>query len=481
MANSEEPNELEATEEVACKLGGPIMFGKVMLGWKPHDAQYEILTDKSQYKTIAAGRRFGKSEMCAVDILWYALHGTTLPNQQFIISQSQDQANIIYNAIYAFASNSPKLRNRISKIIWTPFPEMKFDNGSSIHARSTSYDGKYLRGRAAHRIFIDEAAFIKDNIVKEVVLPMLTDWNGDIVLISTPNGRNYFYEMFEKGQKEEEGTKSWQFASYTNPHISHKHIDEQKKNMLDLQFRTEYLAEFIDDQHAVFKWEHINDSLEDFEESFERHPSHIYYIGVDVAVQTDYTAITVIDGTDSKNCKIVYTERFNNKSYEYIFGRVMACIINFQPFKVLVDETGVGAGITEQLVAACPQVEGFTFSMPAKISLINTLKLGLEQNRIRLSKNNDNLINELKYYEYERTDQGNIKMHAPTNGPIKFDDCVISLALAFQSCSVPLAMAEVFGVNKPQGEDKWLKETNQHAMVDPSPYAADEQGNVYVI
>jgi len=475
----ENSDNIISKEDFICMTGGPVAFGKLFLNWTPHAAQYEILTDKSKEKVIAAGRRFGKSEMCAVDMLWYALYGKKIPNKQFIISQSQDQANIIYSTIYSFVMNNQKLRDRVVKVIWTPFPEMRFDNGSVIEARSTSYDGKYLRGRAAHRIFVDEAAFIKDSIIKEVVLPMLTDWDGDLVLISTPNGRNYFYEMYQKGQKtENERTKSWQFPSYANPFISHAHIEEQKKNMLDLQFRTEYMAEFIDDQHAVFKWEHINDAMDSFDESFEKEPNHIYYIGVDVAVQADYTAITVIDATNPNKCKVVYTERFNNKPYEYIYNRVVSCIMQFNPLKVLIDETGVGAGITEQLMQVSPQVEGFTFSMPAKISLINTLKLGLEQRRIKISDKNENYINELKYYEYEITSQGNVKMHAPSN---KFDDCVISLALAFQACSVPTAVVDVFGIDKKEKDISLDNKPTQYPLAIPSPYASDENGNIYVI
>ncbi len=445
MDNDPKSDRVIDMDEEICKSGGPYYFGKIFLDFAAHESQKEILLDKSKYKIIAAGRRFGKSKMAAVDILHHAFFGEYNPNTQYIISKSQDQANIIFNECYSFASNSPRLRNRITKVIWTPFPELRFDNGSSIHARSTSYDGKYLRGHAAHRIVVDEAAYIKDDTIKQVIIPMLTDFNGDLILISTPNGRNYFYEMFNKAKGGAIGHAGWQFDSFKNPHISHEFINEQKALLLDLQFRTEYLAEFIDDQNNVFKWIYINDSLEDYEEIFRPEQGHHYYLGIDVAKQHDFTAISVLDGTNPKQVRLVYTERFNNKSYEYIFERVSAIAIHFQPLKIIVDETGVGAGITEQIVQTFPQAEGFTFTQPSKVSLINTLKLGLEQRRLRISSANNHWINELRYYEYSFTKQGGVKMEAPSN---QFDDCVISLALAFQCCSIPQTIPDVFGIER---------------------------------
>lgn len=429
----------------------PTVFGKVYLNWTAHSGQSEVLNDRSQFKTISAGRRFGKSESMAVEMLWYAWYH---PNSiQYTISLSQEQANYIFSAVYAFAKNNPKINNEIVKEIWSPFPELRFSNGSVIHSRSTSYDGRYLRGRTAHRIVVDEAAFIKDKVLKEVIMPMLADYNGDLVLISTPQGRNYFFEMYERGQtmspKKREGYASWLFDSYANPHISHKYIDNLREEMLEIQFQTEILAQFVDDQVCVFNWESVNNAVSDYSEAFERTSGRHYYVGVDIARQRDFTCIVVIDGTDPENCKVVYTERFNNTTHEYIFNQVMSVVMQFEPLKVLLDETGVGSGITEQVTNAVPQAEGFIFTMPSKISLVNTLKLGLEKGRLKISDQNSNMINELKYYQYipTKSTDGNqnlqqIRMSAPSG---KFDDCVMALALAFQSCAIPRGV-EVYGL-----------------------------------
>jgi phage FluMu gp28-like protein len=460
----------------------PTFFAKRYLDWVAHPAQAAILNDNSQTKIVAAGRRFGKSEMEAVDLLWFAWYHPS--SKQFIISHSQTQAENVFAMLYQFAMSSPMVRNEVIKVTWHPFPELILNNGSKILARTTAHDGKYLRGYAAHRVLIDEAAYNKEKVIKEVVMPMLTDYNGTLILISTPMGSNFFYQFFQRGRHDNpekvDGYKSWQFPSNVNPHLSHSYIEKMKGEMLDLQFRTEYLAEFIDDQTCVFKWEYINDATKDYEESFERQPGHNYYVGVDVAKQHDFTAISVLDGTNPQKCRLVYTERFNNKSYEFVFNKLLAVIMNFQPLKVIIDETGVGAGITEQVTQVIPQAEGFTFSMPAKIALINTLKLGFEQHRIELSESNERFIDELKYYQYDMKaldEKGIVKMSAPSG---KFDDCVISLALAFQCCSVPMAFCDVFGVDKPIETDKWSDEKIEYPLMIPM-LESDDYGNMYPI
>jgi len=425
------------------KWNGAVAFGRQHLNWTAHKAQEQIMLDKSKYKVVSAGRRFGKSEMCSVDLLYFAL--TKNASTQFIISATQDQANIIFETLVRFATKTEFLRNTVEKISRANFPFISFVNGSEIHARTTK-NPDYIRGHHAHRIFIDEAAYVKDGIIDPVIMPLLADYDGEMVVISTPKGRNDFFNMFELGRDQKGGFKSWQFPSTANPHISHSFVEKQKEKMLDIEFRTEWLGEFIDDQLCVFKWEYINRAMEEYHESYERIPGHAYYIGIDVAKTYDFTVITVIDGTNPSECSVVYCERFNNRPYSFVVERVFAIAAQFNPLRITVDETGVGVGPTESICENLPAAEGFTFSMPAKISLINTLRLGFERGRIRFSNQNRTLEDELRYYQFELNEETqNLKMKAAKG---KHDDCVISLALAFLPISVG-TYCNVVGAEKP--------------------------------
>ncbi len=231
----------------------------------------------------------------------------------------------------------------------------------------------------------------------------------------------------------------------------------------------------MDDQVCVFKWDSINDAIGTFPEVFEREKEKNYYIGVDIAKMHDYTTIYVVDGTDQKSCRVVFTERFNNKPYSYIVDRVLAVAANFQPLRIVVDETGVGAGLTEQILSKAPMTEGFKFSMPAKIELINTLKTGLEQRRLKFSHDNVTLTDELRYYQYEISEEtGGIKMNAPSG---KHDDCVIALALAYWKCAVIYADAGVTLIPA-QGKALNTAETSVLNVQDPG---SSNDGNTVVV
>jgi hypothetical protein len=94
----------------------------------------------------------------------------------------------------------------------------------------------------------------------------------------------------------------------------------------------------------------------------------------------------------------------------------------FQAPKILMDSTGVGDPILEQLEDIA---EGYKFTNQSKINLINRLVVALEREEVKYP-NIPTLINELKYFQYIKT-KSTLKMEAPAGF---HDDCVISLALA---------------------------------------------------
>ena len=62
---------------------------------------------------------------------------------------------------------------------------------------------------------------------------------------------------------------------------------------------------------------------------------------------------------------------------------------------------------------------------PEKRRLIDGLSIALEQEQVRFPRI-DQLVNELKAFQYDVTKAGNVKASAPVGF---FDDCVVALAL----------------------------------------------------
>jgi hypothetical protein len=115
------------------------------------------------------------------------------------------------------------------------------------------------RGRAYDLALIDEAAMVPHLGVtwSRSIRPTLTDFGGCAVFGSTPAGNNFFRELFDRGVpgvRRMRNWGSWQLPTSTNPFISGAEIEEARLELLgdSIAFRTEYLAEFVDEFGALF-------------------------------------------------------------------------------------------------------------------------------------------------------------------------------------------------------------------------------------
>jgi hypothetical protein len=90
----------------------------------------------------------------------------------------------------------------------------------------------------------------------------------------------------------------------------------------------------------------------------------------------------------------------------------------------LVDSTGVGDPIVEQLQAVCPTVEGFQFSSSSKQKIMEGLAVAIQRGAV--SFNDEVLRSELESFGYEYTRTG-VRYGCPSG---LHDDCVCALALA---------------------------------------------------
>jgi hypothetical protein len=98
-------------------------------------------------------------------------------------------------------------------------------------------------------------------IEDEAIRPMLATSDGDLVLLSTPFGqRGHFFEAWENGGPVWERTR---VDAYQCPRISDAFLTEERQQLGDLAYRSEYLVEFCDTLDSVFNSEHIAAALDD--------------------------------------------------------------------------------------------------------------------------------------------------------------------------------------------------------------------------
>lgn len=387
--------------------------------------QAEIARAKVRFKVICAGRRAGKTRLCATMAIKRALEGGYV----WWVGPYHKQAQIGWKELTAIARQIPDTKILLSE------KRIEFCSGGIIEVRSADNPDN-LRGAGLDLIIIDEAAFIKKGVWTEALRPTLSDRQGRAVLISTPKGRNEFFRLFQKGLKGEDDWQSWTFPSSANPFIPKEEWEIAKKELPEDVYRQEILAQFLDDSAGVFR--NVKNCIKPIV-SLNKNSVRSYVMGVDLAKSRDYTAIVIMD---RKTGEVIKTYRWNKIDWLYTKRKIVEIAKQYKA-QVLVDETGVGNPVVEDLKRESINIKGFIFTNSSKKELINDLQVAFETARLTISPSEKTLIEEIQIYEYEMTARGNITYNAPAGG---HDDMVIALALAYSltSKSLQKGMTSVF-------------------------------------
>ncbi len=410
-----------------------LALADALWGWKAHPTQRQWLLSEASVKAAACGRRWGKTEAQAVDAATFAL--LFGGSEQMVVAPTYDQASLIARGVERLLLSSPTTRS-LTQARKTPYPLITV-GASRIAARTADEDGRALRGHRADRVIVDEAAFVRDSVITEVIQPMLADSDGQLILISTPYGRNLFWKLWSQGGSGGR-TESFRFPSSANPHISRRYIDEQRSELPERAFQAEYLAEFVDDQACAFPWADIQRCLE-LGRTPSKAPGYAWesriVAGVDWARYGDWTVCVALE-IAREPWRVVAMDRFQGKSWQGAVLQVEEFLKRTGACAALSDATATGGdALLEQLRLAAEDtacdVQGFVFTAASKQQLIEHLGVRMAHGELALPPESEphapDLIREIKGYEYALRPGGAISFGAVPGG---HDDCVSALALA---------------------------------------------------
>ena len=295
--------------------------------------------------------------------------------------------------------------------------EVIFPNGGSVTVRSADNPDS-LRGEGLDFVVMDECAYTHQDAWTEALRPSLADRQGKALFISTPKGRNWFYDMWIAGEDPEESeTHSWQFTSYQNPYIEDSEIDAAKRTSPQSVFAQEFMAEFLADSAGVFR------GVDQIMTTTRCRCNAPWNVGCDLAKHQDFTVLVAMC-SECGDCSTM--DRFNQIDWPLQKARIIGFCGRFKGTLYL-DATGIGDPIYDDLQRQGLNVVGVKLTNQSKQTLIQDLILSIEQRKISFPANWDVMANELKRYEYEYTASRNISYNAPSG---YHDDCVISLSLA---------------------------------------------------
>lgn len=255
--------------------------------------------------------------------------------------------------------------------------------------------------------------------VWDLISPILTENGGWAVFVYTPRGQNHAYHLLRMAEKNER----WfvEILPVTKTHaVPEVDLLEQKATMSQALYNQEYLCDFTENASAVYKDVRRRTYPKD---EYVFNPNGIYQIGVDLAKANDFTVITPFDITTFKAAP---QDCFNQIDYTLQKAKIQAAYYQFNRGKLVMDTTGVGAPIVDDIVNSGMNVDPFMFTFNSRNELLVNLQILLEQDKVKIPDDPE-LIEQLEAAVWDLTAQGRSRITVPDD---KHDDRLVSLALA---------------------------------------------------
>lgn len=365
---------------------------------KPHKAQQAVLDSTARFRVMMCGRRFGKSLISQNISIEEGIQKKSIA----YVTPTYQLGKIFFQEILKLLPIEIYNKNEADLVI-------KFITGGSIRFfTGESLDS--MRGLKFHLVIIDEASYIpnlKDGW-QNSIRPTLTDFKGKCIFLSTPKGKNFFYSLFIK--HDEPDWESFKFTTYDNPYIDASEVDAAKEQLPNAVFEQEYMANPMENAANPFGTEHINKCTK----PLSLLPTEFF--GIDLAKSIDWT---VIIGMDRQGA-CTQLQRFQ-KDWLQTKETIIATIPKGTP--IVIDSTGVGDAIVEDLQKFFNAMHGFKYTSVSKQQLMESLASSIHKAEISFPEGP--VKDELEIFEYIFTSTG-VRYSAPAGF---HDDCVNALAL----------------------------------------------------
>jgi hypothetical protein len=399
----------------------------VVLNYAPHAAQLEIHRARDKrFKMVCTGRRFGKTLCLAAELLDRG--GCERGGDYGWVAPTYNVADRGIEAFRAIGCGFVQECGRAPA-------RVEFQGRDGLKRTRVWFlsadNPDNIRGFGFQGLVIDEAASIPPDVWDYVLRPTIAQTLGWAMLVSTPKGRNWFYDLFTRGLDPTESQyASFSFPSKASPFFPASEWEESQRIMPENVFRQEFQAEFMEDCAGVFKGVDaclLHPGAADGNQTSAA--SGDVVIGCDLAKHKDWTVLIAVD---AETGRCLAMDRFNQLSWPIQKERIVAFSRRWRG-RLILDATGIGDPVYDDLSQVLRDIEPFKLTATNKPLLIQRLMGAVEQRQIswpavgNQQGDWDVLTAEMKRFEYEFAPLGGIRYGAPAG---YHDDCVLALALA---------------------------------------------------
>ena len=381
----------------------------------PHIGQKQVITafadSKHKFGIMASPRQFGKSLLGQNLLLYWLLRE---PGQKGAwISPIYNQSKKVFQELTNAAHGLIQHKNKADLSI-------TFINGSTLLFLSAErFDS--IRGFSFTHLVVDEGAFIKEQAINEAILPTLTAIGKKCFIISTPKGKNWFYNYYMRGNQENETYISFKGDTTDNPYADQEFIAEQRRSLPGDIYKQEYLAEFTDAGSEVFRGLDLVCKVNQFDTTSRER----CFFGIDTGLSNDYSALSI----QNEIGKVIYMEKRNGENISDIANHFISILSRFNVVGGYVETNGIGAAMYDLVKPKQRKAQKFTTTQDSKTTIVRALIEDIEQENVELPSKEfyPDLYKEMTLYTYKLGNNGKLSFTHPNGG---HDDLVDALMLS---------------------------------------------------
>ena len=340
--------------------------------------------DKHRKLAILAPRGSGKSFALSVAVCVYMFFNR-FRDLIFILAPTEDQASLIFNYCYRHFADNTFLNGLIDHYRFHNKPNITMKGGTVLRRAplAPSNQGQAIRGQHPTFCIVDESPLIDDKLFVDNVEPAIVSNKAPFINLGTPKSKEnhmwrYLYDDAYSNTFERM-VYTWRDAvkpgrAYSAPYTDDDMAEKMREWGEDsIYWRTEYECEFVESVSNIFNPELLKACLSrgrTFGERGKTYPNCV--VGVDIGKSVNSTVISVWSTSkdkDSNTANLIYLEEIGPKTgghdIPYQRKRIMDAAHDYGADRVIIDATGIGGAIEQEIKLACisstPQIQFIPF------------------------------------------------------------------------------------------------------------------------
>jgi hypothetical protein len=284
-----------------------------LMSFRMWDFQKEMINlfKDNRFVITKCPRQVGKTTTTVGYLLWATIF-TDAQNVAVLANKGALARDILAKYQLAYENLPQWLQQGV--VTWNK-GNVELENGSKVIAASTSSSA--IRGGSFNIVFLDEFAFVPNNIANEFfnsVYPVISSGKtSKIIIVSTPNGMNLFYKLWMDSLEGRNDYKNFEIHWSMVPGRDEKWKEETIRNTSQRQFDQEFNTEFLGSSNTLisgYKLQQLryidpiseHDKMKIYEYPIKENgedikSDHLYCVTVDVSEgkNLDSSAFSIFD------------------------------------------------------------------------------------------------------------------------------------------------------------------------------------------